>query len=63
MTLSFINCKNGLAAVAKAKKQGMRPIAYACNSIAGSYWVFDSHEELSAWILRQPLNPHYEVIA
>jgi hypothetical protein len=62
MILSFIKCRNGLNAVAKARKQGAKPVAYACNSIMGSYWVFETLDELDAWLKRQPLNPHFEII-
>lgn len=62
MIASFINCRSGLNAVAKARKQGLKPFAYACNSIMGSYWVFESYDELKQWLQRQPLNPHYEII-
>ena len=62
MILSFTNCRSGLNAVAKARKQGVRAVAYACSSIMGSYWVFDSLDELDQWLKRQPLNPHFEII-
>jgi hypothetical protein len=62
MILSFTNCRNGLNAASKARKQGAKPVAYACNSIMGSYWVFETLDELDAWLERQPLNPHFEII-
>ena len=62
MILSFINCRSGLNAVSKARKQGLKPIAYACNSIVGSYWVFETYDELDLWLKRQPMNPHFELI-
>jgi hypothetical protein len=62
MIFSFIKCRSGLNAVAKARKQGAKPVAYASNSIMGSYWVFETLDELDAWLKRQPLNPHFEII-
>ena len=62
MIYSFIKCKSGLNAVSKAKKQGAKPVAYACNSIMGSYWVFETFDELDAWKTRQSGNPHVEFI-
>ena len=62
MIYSFIKCRNGLAAVSKAKKQGAKPIAYASNGFMGSYWVFETFEELSAWKTRQSGNPNVEFI-
>ena len=49
MILSFIKCRSGLNAVAKARKQGSKPVAYACNSIMGTYWVFETVDEVEAW--------------
>ena len=62
MVLSFIKCRSGLNAISKARKQGAKPVAYACNSIMGSYWVFETLDELDSWLKRQPLNPHFEII-
>ena len=62
MILSFIKCKSGLNAVSKAKKQGAKPVAYACNGFMGTYWVFETFEEIDAWKTRQSGNPHIEFI-
>jgi len=62
MIYSFIKCKSGLQAVSKAKKQGAKPVAYACNGFMGSYWVFETFEELGEWKTRQSGNPHVEFI-
>lgn len=62
MIYSFIKCKSGLQAVSKAKKQGAKPVAYASNGFMGSYWVFETFEELSTWKTRQSGNPHVEII-
>ena len=62
MIYSFIKCKSGLNAVSKAKKQGAKPIGYACNGIMGTYWVFETLDELNAWKTRQSGNPHFEII-
>jgi hypothetical protein len=62
MILSFTNCRSGLNAIAKARKQGVKAVAYACNSIMGSYWVFETFEELDLWLKRQPMRPHFEII-
>ena len=62
MIYSFIKCKSGLNAVSKAKKQGAKPVAYACNGIMGTYYVFETFDELSAWKTRQSGNPHVAFI-
>ena len=43
MILSFTNCRNGLNAASKARKQGAKPVAYACNSLSALHrftWLF-----------------------
>jgi hypothetical protein len=62
MIYSFIKCRSGLNAVAKAKKQGAKPIAYASNGFMGSYWVFETLDELTDWKTRQSVSPHVEYI-
>ena len=62
MIFSFIKCRNGLNAVAKAKKQGAKPVAYASNGFMGTYWVFETFDELAYWKTRQSGNPHFEFI-